>query len=385
LDEIQRKRRRLHALLLSTPLCGWSALRPVGAARPANEVDNAVAAPAAAFMADPRAVGLSVGVVHADKDHRYHFGTVDKRHRQVANDRTIYPIASLTKTFAGLLLAQAQAQGKLKLDDDIRRYLDGDYPNLAFDGQPIRVHHLVNHVSGLPRLLPDSPEASPDFRSHLPYADRLRALAARSTHANFPAALKHVKLAAPPGTRFSYSNAAAQLAGDILARVEGMPFEALVRQRIAVPLGMYDTFISPTAQQAGRLVSGYENGSLQPYFPDQMQAAGALKSTLADMVAYARWQLAEDDLAVRLSHQPMDRVDQYVAGLNWQILTAGNRRVIFQDGSHPGFACLLVLHPENDMAIVLLSNAIDRDTMGRLRRLANGIVQSLDANAPAVP
>jgi CubicO group peptidase (beta-lactamase class C family) len=313
-------------------------------------------------MADPRAVGLSVGVIHAGRSHSYHFGTVSERHRQVPNDRTIYEIASLTKTFTGTLLAHAQREGKLKLDDDIRNYLDGNYPNLAFEQQPIRIHHLVNHVSGLPRLLPDKPEASPDFQSETPYGQRLRALVAGSTRADFYADLHQVKLTAPPGTRFQYSNAAAQLAGYILERVYDSNFETLVRQHIAMPLGMRDTFITPTSQQEQRLADGYEDGALQPYFPDQFQAAGALKSTLADMLAYARWHLAEHDPAVRLSHQPTDRDRDYTAGLNWQILGSGNRRVVFQDGSHPGFACLVVLHPEAGIAIVLLSNEIDRGT-----------------------
>jgi D-alanyl-D-alanine-carboxypeptidase/D-alanyl-D-alanine-endopeptidase len=377
------RRRRVITLLL-TPLIGALATRPARAAGSSDKAD-AVTALGAAYMADRRAVGLSIGIIWGGQSSSHHFGTVDQRQRRVATDRTIYPIASLTKTMTGMLLAQAQLAGKLQLTDDIRRYLDGVYPNLEFDGEPIRLHHLVNHVSGLPRLLPDSPEAAPGFKSTVPYPERLRALAAASTRAGLYAALKQVKLTARPGTQFAYSNAAAQLAGDILERVEGMPFEALVGQRIAAPLGMPDTFIVPTAEQATRLVSGYEDGVLQPYFPNQMQAAGALKSSLADMLAYARWQLAERDPAVRLSHQPLDRAGRYVGGLNWQIVSAGGRRVLFQDGSHPGFACLLVLHPGSGIAIVLLSNEIDRDTMGRLRVLANGIGQALDAGIVVVP
>lgn len=382
MDAIQKSRqsrRRTTALLLSLPLAGVFGTPRVRAA-----VD-VVAGPAAVFLADRRAVGLSVGVIQAGRITSQHYGTVSKDRRRVADDRTIYPIASLTKTFTGLLLAQAQQAGKLRLDDDIRRYLDGTYPNLVFDGQPIRIHHLVNHVSGLPNLLPDSPEAAPDFPSAVPFPDRLRALAAVSTRAGFYAALGTVTLTAPPGTHFSYSNAAAQLAGDILERVEGLPFETLIRERIAMPRGMTDTFITPTAEQALRFVSGYEEDVPQPYFPDTMQAAGALKSSLADMLMYARSQLAELDPAIRLSHQPTDRSGSYVAGLNWQVFSRGSRRVIFQDGSHPGFSCLLVLHPESSIGIVLLANEIDRDAMDRLRVLANGIATALDAEVLPVP
>jgi D-alanyl-D-alanine-carboxypeptidase/D-alanyl-D-alanine-endopeptidase len=393
MEKIDAKRRRSAALLLSLPWFAGGARAQVRAAGtvPDTAADTAadpglaIAGPAAAFMDDPRAVGLSVGVLHAGQARSRHFGTAGKRHGRRADDRTIYPIASLTKTFTGLLLARAQADGKLALDDDIRKHLDGDYPNLAFEGQPIRIHHLVNHVSGLPRLLPDRPEARPDFPSDIPYPQRLRALVAGSSRAGLYAGLQRVTLDAPPGSRFQYSNAAAQLAGDILERRYGSSFEALVRRHVAAPLGMRDTRIVPTPAQRQRLVQGYdEAGTPQLYFPIQAGAAGALKSTLADMLAYARWQLAGRDPAVRLSHRPTDRAGDYTAGLNWQIQESGGRRVLFQDGSHPGFACLLVLYPDSDAAIVALVNEIDGGTMERLRTLANGIARGLDAGAPVL-
>ncbi|MDB5961067.1 MAG: beta-lactamase [Massilia sp.] len=131
-------RRRAATLLFALPLASlWAAPRAVSVANAA--VDTAVKAAAAVFMADARAVGLSVGVIEAGNLHTHHFGSVSKRRKRRADDRTLYPIASLTKTFTGALLAQAQRDGKLKLDDDIRAYLDGDYPNLAFGDTPIRI------------------------------------------------------------------------------------------------------------------------------------------------------------------------------------------------------------------------------------------------------
>ncbi|MFK3737795.1 serine hydrolase domain-containing protein [Massilia sp. TN1-12] len=130
------------------------------------------------------------------------------------------------------------------------------------------------------------------------------------------------------GNTFSDSNAAAQLAGYTLERVYGIDFDTLVRRHIADPLGMQDTGIVVNEEQRRRCVSGYENGKRQPYFPDQTQAAGALKSTLADMLAYADWQLAERDPAVRLSHQPVYRDGDVFVALNWQVVEKERRRVI---------------------------------------------------------
>jgi CubicO group peptidase (beta-lactamase class C family) len=376
-------RRRAIGVALSL---AWVMGAPAQAAAPAADVDAMVARAGAGFMADPHAVGISIGVVEGGRTHRYHFGTIAKGRQQAPDDRTVYPIASLTKTFTGTLLAQAALDQKLKLDDDIRHYLNGDYPNLAFDGQPIRLYHLLNHRSGLPFVLPNRPEAAPDFKSAIPFPQRIDAIVAGATRTEFYVDLHRLTLTTAPGQRFSYSNAAAQLAGYILEGVYGSSFENLVRTQITEPLGMRDTFIAPTPQQKLRLASGYdENGALQAYPPDQFQAAGALKSTLPDMLAYARWQLAESDPAVRLSHQPTWRNDDYAVGLNWQMIHSGARRVIFQDGALPGFASLLVVHPESGIAIVLMSNELDGGTLGRLRTVANGIAKSLDAEALAVP
>lgn len=379
-------RRGAAKLLVGLPLLGMAMGQRAWAAPPDVDVDAAVAGPMRIFMADTRAVGLSVGVIHAGREGRYHAGTTKKTQVHAADDSTLYPIASLTKTFTGLLLAHAQLDGKLKLSDDIRQYLDGEYPNLAFDGHPIRVDQLLNHRSGLPRMLPDLPETDPGFDSQVAYSDRIAAIFAHRTRADFYADLHRVKLTSAPGAHFQYSNTAAQLAGDILQRVYGRDYAMLVRERITAPLGMRDTVLTPNAQQSARLATGYdEAGVPQPLAVEPFQPAGGLKSTLTDMLAYARWQLAERDPAVRLSHEATFRDGDFTIGLNWQILTKGERRVIFQDGSVPGFSSLLVLQPERGIAVVLLSNEIDRSTAGRMAALADGIAHGLDPQALALP
>jgi hypothetical protein len=87
---------------------------------------------------------------------------------------------------------------------------------------------------------------------------------------------------------------------------------------------------------------------------------------------------------VLLSHQPTYRDGDHAVGLNWQKLNSGTRRVIFPDGSVPGFASLVVIHPESGIAIVLLSNEIDRNTSERLGTLANGIAKALDTDSLAL-
>ncbi len=130
----------------------------VGPRGPADSIDYFVDRAVQEFLsATPQAVGLSVGVIFNDDIRSLHFGTTSPESAVSPTDDTIYGIASVTKTFTGVLLAKAALDGKLRLDDDIRDYLGGSYPNLEQNGYPITVAQLVNHTSGLPNTMPDRP------------------------------------------------------------------------------------------------------------------------------------------------------------------------------------------------------------------------------------
>jgi len=135
--------------------------------------------------------------------------------------------------------------------------------------------------------------------------------------------------------------------GYILERVYGMPYEDLLKKKILGPLKMRDTTITLEPQQRDRMAKGYdEKGSLMPDSPDQLQGAGAIKSTVNDMLKYGQWQVEEKDEAVKLSHQPEYPSGNYSAGLNWQMMSSAGNRIVWQDGNIPGFTSLCINLPE---------------------------------------
>lgn len=309
----------------STAKSGAPAATPPQA-KPAETVRSVVEAAARAFVVDPRAAGLSIGVIRGNETFTGHFGHLERGKESPPDDGTVYPIASITKTFTGTLLAQAAVEKKVLLDANVREYLAGSFPGLEIQGHPIVLHQLVNHRSGLPFALPDVPPE--------PANEVLRGQA----KATFLERLRRVTLDAAPGTAFRYSNAGAQLAGYILEDIYGANYEELARRRITEPLGLADTAITPGPAQRVRLAKGYDgDGRLAPEVPDELQGAGALKSTIADMLRYARWHLAERDPAILLTHQATLSEGNYSAGLNWQMLRADGRRLIWQEGHVPGF------------------------------------------------
>src|SRR5215216_6664576 len=85
------------------------------------------------FSQDTATAGLSVGILYGDNRWFYNFG------KGYPDEHSIYEIGSITKTFTGLVLAYAVAEGKVSLTDDVRKYMEGDFPNLAYNGEPIRL------------------------------------------------------------------------------------------------------------------------------------------------------------------------------------------------------------------------------------------------------
>jgi D-alanyl-D-alanine-carboxypeptidase/D-alanyl-D-alanine-endopeptidase len=363
---------------------GACALQPKPTAVDAAKVDEL----GERFVREGATRALSLGIVKDGVTYTFNYGEYDRARHRRPNDGTRYAIGSLSKTFAATLLARAVAEGKASLTDDVRRYLDGPYPNLEFNGEPIRLVHLLNHNSGLPRMFPQSMAGnpSPDPKVERERIAAERPLLQRYTDADFLSELRTLKLEAVPGTRFQYSNAAAELLRRILERVYGKSFEVLVREHITSPLGMRETSIALPASDAKGLLGYDAEGIAVGSNADFMPAAGGINSTVRDMLKYTRWHLDERDAAVRLTHQPQWRIDgNYSLGLNWQMLTLPNYRMIWQEGGVPGFTSYCVLYPELDLGIVAFTNAIDPSTAGQLSALVKQLTRQIDARAADLP
>ena len=276
------------------------------AVRRAGAIRSAVESAAGTFLKNQQTVGLSVGIVKDGRRYIYHFGSTERDKQHPPTNRTLYAIGSITKTFTGILLAQAAVEKRLHLDDDVRKYLDGDYSNLEYHGQPIRLWQLINHTSGLPRNLPEDTDSLVGKENDAAKRSvKEAALLEGYTQEKFLHDLRLVRLTRVPGEKFSYSNAAAQLLGLVLERVFGKSYEEIVRIKITRRLKMPGTKVTLTPAEIARIPKAYSaDDAFFPALSSRLPAAGSLKSTTADMLKYIEWNLSEKDEAVRLSHQP---------------------------------------------------------------------------------
>jgi serine-type D-Ala-D-Ala carboxypeptidase/endopeptidase len=332
------------------------------------------------FTTSPEAAGLSIGVLTNDRSYQAHFGTAKKGTPQTPTAQTLYELGSITKVFASTLLAQAVLEHKVKPDDDIRKYLTGEYPNLAYEGKPIMLVHLANLSSGLPNWIPD---ANGVFQNNKPDAipDALLAQHRNFTKARFYQELHHVKLTYAPGTIPKHSNAAAQLLGFILEEVYHQPFEQLVKRYITGPLKMQHTGMQPI--KSPQLATGYNAAGIpMPYIDTKdFQPSSGLVASTADMLAFLKYQLSQDP-AVKMTHQSTLAVQQDTVALNWHTDgIEGGRKTLWHTGGTFGFSSYIVLYPDQQTGIILMANENDQGTQNRLAALATRIIAHMEKDA----
>ena len=229
--------------------------------------------------------GLSVGVVH-DRELVWArgFGLADVASERLAAPDTVYRIGSITKTFTATALMLLRDEGKLRLDDPVRKHLPWlEYRNPFPDGAEITVWNLLTHTSGLPR------------ESAFPYWTDRRF----PTREQMREALAGQEGLFEPGADYQYSNLAIALAGEVVAAASGESWADFVRGRILEPLGMTRTFVGPPPADLPGLATGYlisrPDGS-QPLGPPTeargLAPAADISSTVEDLARFVSAQFA---------------------------------------------------------------------------------------------
>lgn len=355
-----------------------------GAAVPAAWADTAalrndLAVRARSYVADGHADGISIAMTKCGVPAFITEGVANRGSGRKVTSRTVFEIGSVSKTFTALLLAHAVAEGKAKLDDDVRKYLPGHYGNLQWsDGTPITLEELADTTSGLPDFLPD-----PAPLAKVP-ADRRVRVASRMLSAygndDFLRDLHTIRLVARPGTVSRHSNVAAQMLGLIVGRIYDRPFGAVLEAKVERPLGMRDGTRHPTARAAA---TGYDDKGkvAPPYGGESITPAGGLWYSARDMAKYLALQTSRKGAAVRISQ----RIDfsgspDRRRAFTWVVSTprAGVRKYRMSGGTF-GASSYIEFYPALGYGIVLMANRASADTQDELQAMAEGAFQAAGA------
>jgi CubicO group peptidase (beta-lactamase class C family) len=332
-------------------------------------------------MRSGRRVGLVVGYVAGGEEWVRGYGRCGTGARDRPDGGTIFEIGSVTKVFTGLLLADLAERGIVGLDDPLARYLPASAAVPTSGGREITLADLASHTSWL-RRDPKGMLGRWLSDRHNPYA----ALSAEDVYEG----LARTRLRRRPGERARYSNLGAGLLGQALARAAGRPYEQLVRERIGLPLEMYDTFVTPSEEQAVRLAVGHTRRG-RPVGRFELPAlagAGALRSTAPDMLRFLAANLdpASTPLAAQLERiqRPRHQMGRGMdVGLGWLIVRPRGpaRAMLWHNGGTNGFRSFVGAIRDAGVAVVVLGNTrpvgrparpADRQGTGDRRRIGTG-------------
>lgn len=353
-----RNRQWLNAVVLSAVLL---AVGCEGRKVPSNDVGAAVDDAAHALIEQPLLHSASIGVVYRGKTFIRHRGEMVAGKPDVPTDATLYEIGSLSKTLAGTLMARAVLEGRVGLEDDVRSYLQGDYPNLQYQGQPIRVRHLLSHTSGLPNMLPERANTVlEDFTDHR-VPGELSALYAHYGKPDFLRDLHAVRIPRMPGKEYAYSSAGTELTAHILEGVYKTDYTSLLRGFFSDAAAMTSIGIKLGNAEKDRLAIGYHSDNPVPTSPmPQLPwgASGNVKATVPDMVKYLQFQLANGPV-VQESHRTLARFDdEFSIGYFWNIVAGDRQKGVYyaHHGGVPRSQCYIYIMPEHDLGIFVITN-----------------------------
>jgi CubicO group peptidase (beta-lactamase class C family) len=302
--------------------------------------------------------GCAVGVLHGDDTWVATGGVTSIDDPLPVTPDTLFLIGSVTKPLTATALMSLVAEGRLDLDDQVVRHL----PELRLSDPAVRatvtVRQLLNHTAGWVGDVEVGASWADDALRRA-VADVLPTLAQTT----------------PPGQLASYSNSAYYVAGRLLEVLTGTTYEAAVRERVLVPLGMTDTFFFPWEVVGRRTVVGHAtvDGTPQafPRWPLQrgMHPAGGAVSTIADTLRFARYHLRGETETARtpMSEQLRGTMQQPTVelrstltgiGLSWLLEDRNGVTVVGHTGNVDNLhLSSLMLAPEHDFAVVVLANA----------------------------
>lgn len=297
------------------------------------------------------AQAVAVGVIDAQGETTLRFyGQRDAASKAPVQANTVFEIGSVSKVFNAALLARRVQQGFVKLDDPVLTHLPKPVTVPTRSGQAITLQHLVTHTSGLPRL---PGNLKPKDMAN-PYADY--------TRDNLWAFLKTYSLPRDPGAKYEYSNLGSGLLSQALTHQAKMAYEPLLQREVLKPWGMPDTGIALRADQLARLAKGF-NGQHEVAnwdFPT-LPGAGALRSTLTDMVRFAGLQLGAishpDQLLFEQMAQPLAHADGNMKiGMGWHLFSRKDKTYAWHNGGTGGYRSFVGVDRQGGRAMVILAS-----------------------------
>lgn len=291
------------------------------------------------------------------------YGVKNNRSQQPVTEHTVFPIASVTKTFTGVLLATLEAEGRVSLGDPVKKWLPQFSMTDKLYEQQITLMDVLSHRSGWKTFQGDFINTESDLS-----VSQMIQLFGKQIPAY------------PIRTRFGYSNFGFMMAGECVKAITQKSWNEYLHGRLLAPLGMTRTLVfEDDIRREKDIVTGYTRtfDTIQELPPDRIlpYSHGGLFASIQDLGIWMQVLLNKGNAGgkniipesaiqkVWLSNtiigksRAADR-EQYFKtyGLGWEIIQYQNTEVIQHNGAYSGALSSLALVPGLNLGIAILTN-----------------------------
>lgn len=348
-----------------------------------KEIQQLVDSAANRLIDEPLINSTSIGLIYNKHEYIGHYGELEKGKNNTPTNNTIYEIGSLSKVLTGTLMANAVLEEKLDIEDDVQQYLKEDYPNLAYEDQPLKIKHLLTHSSGLPNILPLSLNRlmTSDFLKQ-DSPSKIDSILNDYDKKSFYKDLHSLEIDTIPGHNYSYSTAGTELIAGILENVYQKEYETLLTDFLYAEIGMDETVITLDQDKEENLAVGYHADHREITLPMGKLPWGAgsgIKSTVPDMMKFIQFQL-ENNEVVEESHKVLlEYSEEEGLAYFWQVysLDAELAKHYVHHGGVPRSQCFLFIVPKYDLGIFLITNQSGKDTAPKMRKAIDEIIDGI--------
>jgi CubicO group peptidase (beta-lactamase class C family) len=323
---------------------------------PAGRFDALVAF-AEARMREHRVPGVALGIIDNGVVSTRGLGVTNVEDPLPVTGHTVFPIASISKTFAATAMMRLAEQGKVDLKAPVRNYLPGFRVRDEAVSREVTIWNLLTHTPGW-----EGQVAGPERGE-----DTLR---------NFVAAvMPDVMQVAPPAAAWSYNNAGFSVAGRVIEATTGTSINRAMRDLVFTPLGLAHAGTTAGDFIVNRFAAGHANRGdaapvlQRPFSPSVSVTAGGIGLCITDLLAYAKFHMGDGTAAgggrvltraslelMRTPQLQKQSTDDDI-GLAWHLRRVGPLRVAAHGGTLAGHVLLLEIAPERNFAIGILTNS----------------------------
>jgi CubicO group peptidase (beta-lactamase class C family) len=304
--------------------------------------------------------GVAVGVVLDGEEHVAFHGVTSLEDPLPVDEGTLFQIGSTGKTYTATAILILVEQGRIDLHAPVRTYV----PELRLKDEQVArdvtVLHLLNHTAGWDGDLFEETGEGDDALDR--YVQRMATIAQVT----------------PLGSRVSYNNASFGVAGLVLERVTGRPYEDVIRELLLEPLGMRRTFLFAKEVMTYRFANGHrrsQDGTItvtRPWDTGRygVPMGGLISSNVGDQLAWARFHMgngvAPDGTRILSDGLLRGMQDPTVSdpgnalgdavGISWLLRDVEGTRVVAHGGDTSGQHSIFEMVPERGFAVTSLTN-----------------------------